>query len=272
MRIDFGWPAYSGNGRADVVDDHVWARKPDSDQQMRRLYICGPTSAAEQIREVAENRCFERDVPKARRESYSHCFEFPDGFCQDVDDLVGVLRNIRTLRARPHLDYAWVLDWYKVPEDGVDGTDWLDTRAGDLVNRGKYRHSNVHGRELAKWMADTIAAHPLMAGAETVLTVPGSAADGRSFGERLARTVAKLAGKPLEAAESVGGARPARKTGEGPVDLQGSFRMTTTLDGTVLIVDDVYRSGESMGAVAYAARLAGADTVYGFAAAKTMRN
>lgn len=44
------------------------------------------------------------------------------------------------------------------------------------------------------------------------------------------------------------------------------------VDGkAVLIVDDVLRSGDSMGYVATAARTAGASRVYGICGARTMR-
>jgi predicted amidophosphoribosyltransferase len=55
--------------------------------------------------------------------------------------------------------------------------------------------------------------------------------------------------------------------------LRGSFRVSESLRGAqVLVVDDVFRSGASMGEVARACRAAGAQSVSGLCVARTLRN
>lgn len=54
--------------------------------------------------------------------------------------------------------------------------------------------------------------------------------------------------------------------------LSGEFSVLWALNGQpVLIADDVFRSGTSMGAVAAAARKAGAGKIYGICGVRTMR-
>lgn len=264
-------PAFSGNGRADSIEKHVWTTRTSQPLEPTHwLYICGPHGAAEQIRQVGGRRCVDRpDMPAAMAREYSHCFEFAGGQEPDVVDLVRVLEEVRILSPRSHVDHALVLDWYKVPDDDVDPMRWPNTPAGDLVNRGKYRGDMTKARELAGWMANIVGSHPLLCDA-TIVTVPGSRADGQSFGERLAVTIQRRTGNGLLVTQSAG-ARPERKTG-GASSLLGTLSLPQTVQGSVLIIDDVVRSGHSLSAVGLAARQAGAESVFAFAAVKTMRD
>jgi len=84
--------------------------------------------------------------------------------------------------------------------------------------------------------------------------------------------VARKSGKLLVETTSLLGPRQQRKTGEATEDLSSAFAMPTSLQGGVIVLDDVVRSGTSLSAVAIAARRAGAMAVSGFAAVKTMRS
>ena len=54
--------------------------------------------------------------------------------------------------------------------------------------------------------------------------------------------------------------------------LEGEFRFGAEVVGRVLlVVDDVYRSGDTMAAIASAAKTAGAAAVFGLVGAKTLR-
>lgn len=267
--MTFFWPAFTGNGRADAVAKHVWTKR--GELPIRWLYICGPEGAAAQIRRLAGGRCVDREVPDASKAEYSHCFEFANGKVAEVTELVESLKSLLTLAPKAHLDHALVMDWYKIPPDDPEIRKWPNTPTGELVNGGKYRHIKSQSLALADAMAAAILGHPLLRDASTVVTSPGHSADGRSYGEQLARAVARRVSLEVTETVCVNGPRPERKTGE-PVDLEGQFAMTHVLNGSALIIDDVYRSGSTMSAVALAAKMSGANVVYGFAPVKTMRN
>lgn len=266
------WPAYMGDHRAGRVERHQWTKRahPSSDPT-RWLYVCGPEGAAAQIRRLADGRAVAVPVPEASARDYSHCFEFANGKVREVTALVQSLETLMTLADKPHLDHALVMDWYKIPPDDPDVRIWPNTPTGDLVNGGKYRHIRSRSLALADAMAEAIMGHPLLREASTIVTSPGHEADGGSYGEQLARAVARRTGHPVTETVCVHGPRAQRKSGE-PVDLEGEFAMPHALSGPALIIDDVCRSGSTMSAVGLAARLGGASAVYAFAPVKTMRN
>lgn len=273
--MQFEWPAFFGNGRADVVEKHAWAKNAQQpDDPARWLYICGPASAAEQIRAVAGGRCCPCKVPESLTHEYSHCFEFPNGHDSDVESLVQVLEQVRTLATRPHTDFALVLDWYKVPpEDGAVSPKWANTPSGELIYRGKYCKQRDRALQLVDVMTDVFVRHPLMRDA-TIVTVPGSKPhEGPSFGERLAGTIRKRTGNPMVLTVGAREGHAPRKGDEGHAhSLIGTLSMPQPIGGAVVVIDDVVRSGDSISAVALAARTAGATAVYALAAVKTMKD
>jgi hypothetical protein len=171
------------------------------------------------------------------------------------------------------LDLATALDWYKIVDDSVAPTDWSNTPTGDLVTRMKYWTSKPSVRRssadtLIGHLSSAIDCHPLYRSAPTILTVPGSGGDGNSVGEYVAAGVAEQTGKTL--LRTVGPAREPRKGGGAVGGLDGLFTLDSMIHGSCIVVDDVFRSGASMKAVALAARRGGATHVYGLAAAKTI--
>lgn len=273
MRIT-NFPNYTMNPRGDVIRNSQ-VTKPQQESRVRFLQICGLPDAARQIQMCAGSDCVQVPMTDQWRPDYTHRFRAERGVPDDVLGLVKLLsKDLTTLRSIPNLDFAVVLDWYKVIEDEIEPINWKNTQTGALVNKMKYWTSNPRaqataGAALAEGMAAVIRRHPVLNAVESVITVPGSAADGRSYGERLALTVARNTGKRVVQTVAVNGAREPRKS-EGVVSLDGEFEMPYALSGGVLIIDDVVRKGVTMRAVADAARLAGADMVAGFAAVKTM--
>jgi hypothetical protein len=205
---------------------------------------------------------------------HNYCFDFAEGYPTEVWTFVRLLKDVLTLRSPEHLDVSVALDWYTQPQG--DGQFW-PTEVGALVQRVKYW---VYGDpqavrdakdEVAARLVDVIERHPLLSSAPTIVTVPGSKADFKSVGERLARYLAVKTSKTVVQTECPSGPRTPRK--EDPsVNVMGQFVMPQALKGPVLVIDDVYKSGSSMNAVAAAARAAGATAVYGLAIAKTLSN
>jgi predicted amidophosphoribosyltransferase len=122
-------------------------------------------------------------------------------------------------------------------------------------------------------MVDIFDRHAALARATIVLDVPGHDATRLSFGSRLATTIADAQGMTMVRVNTRSQSRPEAKKLVGAQRaeiLRDEFFITADLNGKqVVIIDDVYKSGTSMGAVADAARSAGALTVVGFATVRT---
>ena len=261
------------DNRGNRVEKHLFTRDPSGGPQ-RRLYLLGPAEAATQIELAYPGECFAREFGRPYSAEYNYGFEFPDGKPWSAPQLLELLESAVTLPQRPFLDCALALDWYKIPDPEIDSNHWANTPAGELIHRGKYYSlgpkRRAARRELVDNLADVVQVHPLYARAGTVVSVPGHNADGKGFGEQLAGEIANATGKAFAATESPGGPRPQAKEG-GATD-EVYFQMPTVLTGEVIVVDDVWRSGGSMMAVAQAARLAGAARVFGLVAVRTMRS
>ena len=198
----------------------------------------------------------------------------------ELDRLLTLLKQVIVLPRPDGLDVgAIALDWYKIPQEGIDPRQWPNTPAGGLVNGGKYR-SRTDGRRAATYgiplvdrMCGAIDHHGLLRGATVVLDIPGHDSTYVSFGSRVAATVAQRLNVPMVRVSSRSGFRPpAKDGGAAAVLVDGEFYLDADLSNeAVLIVDDVFRSGTSMGLVARAARAAGAKSVAGICAVRTLR-
>jgi hypothetical protein len=191
-------------------------------------------------------------------------------------DLISFLQSWLTLTDTDYLDFTIAGQWYKIPEDGVDPRRWKNTAAGELVFRGKYWTTDPaeQVKSMAKLggaLAQLMSRHPLYSIAQCVLSVPGHNNDGNSFGEQVAARVAQLRGIPLVRTGCTLGARTSAKRADSS-ELLGTITVSSTLPEIVVIVDDVYHTGGSMRATAFAARQAGAKIVLGIVGARTLRN
>ncbi|MEW2211053.1 hypothetical protein AB0895_01140 [Streptomyces globisporus] len=185
-----------------------------------------------------------------------------------------LLKGVLSLTTKSGLNCAIAFDWYKIPPED-ESPKWPNTPTGELIYRGKYYTSGATRlaarRELVDKFVKILADHPLYRECKQIVTVPGHKADSQSFGEQLAATVSAKAGKELIQTLSPGGPRPQAKQGT-PQVADAHFAMPIALQGDVIVLDDVYRSGTTMNAVAMAAKRAGARRVLGLAAVRTMRN
>jgi pyrimidine operon attenuation protein/uracil phosphoribosyltransferase len=244
------------------------------------LWLRGPGEAVGQV--CAAGPAYrEWQLPTDPR-GWTHVLHSPEpAVSGPVRSLLDLLGNVVTLPAPAAVDLALAVDWYKRPLDGVDPYSWPNSQAGELIYAGKYRYRDVPeqqriaGRALAGLICQVIDAHPMLGSAELVLNVPGHDRQRVSFGSRLAATVAVRRGLPMVRTEARSPYRPESKNfdraGRAHM-LSGQFLVTDEVHGRrVLIVDDVIRSGDSMSAVAKAAREAGATTVSGICGARTMR-
>ncbi|MEY9927987.1 hypothetical protein ABH926_002621 [Catenulispora sp. GP43] len=271
-------PAYFPDSRANkLLDYQVWEvtgnATPDN-----WLYLKGSNEVARQFEVLNGNSCYSIKDRQMRSGNWSHGYHFPQGMNFKNNRMANLLKEVltMTLVRNASIDCAIAFDWYKIPpEAGTQSEKWDNTETGELVHRGKYYKGVSRAKEMARAALSEkyllfVQRHPLYAQCETIITVPGHNADGASFGETMAQEVADLADKELVLTKSLHGPRPQAKSGsESPSAEQ--FHIPISLAGDVIILDDVYKSGGTMNAVAEAAKRAGASRVFGVAAVRTMK-
>lgn len=144
------------------------------------------------------------------------------------------------------------------------------TDVGARLNQAKYG-AGAHTADeafaaLSEGLILIASAHPACAGATAVVATPGSDMGGESFSERLARDVALGLDVKLVTVQSRFAKRTAAKQRQ--TQRSGDYKIAADLAGDhVLVVDDVVATGSTLGAVAQAARSAGATTCVGLVAA-----
>ena len=248
-------------------------------QTGHNLYLCGPDEAAAQV--LACDRRYGLLPVDRGATGWTHLlYSLHSEPSSETTELLGVLTEVLSLPCGPNFDFAVTLDWYKIPEPGVPGAQWMNTEAGDLVNRGKYRYRTDPdrqaevGRELVGMMVDVARRHPLIRTADVVLDAPGHDSGRVSFGGRVAATVAKDLGVPRRRMMCTEAFRPEAKSldpSQRAATLAGKFQCDDVRGLSVLLVDDVYSSGATLAEAARAARAAGAVAVAGLTAVRTMR-
>ncbi|MGA3526797.1 phosphoribosyltransferase [Melissospora conviva] len=272
----FIWPAFQSDSRANRLKAYEVGTSMTTTAPQQWVDLCGPEEAATQVELAFASHVKQVEVPEDRRSDWSHRFLLPQGIPGQLIPLLKILEKYFTLTKVAHLDFAMAFNWYKIPQDGVEPSKWRNSTAGELVHRSKYYRNNPSAQrdalnKLIDGTAQIIEKHPLLAASPTVVTVPGSAGDGRSVGEKYAAGVAARTGKSLVSTICTTGARkPAKEAGS--AHLEGTFFIDVHLDGSVIVIDDVCRTGGTFRATALAARQAGATSVFGLAAVRTLRN
>lgn len=242
------------------------------------LRLRGPSQIADQVVMLAPEYSRVGHTTVAD-ESWPHTLTAPGNVRQAV---VGLLDACRWVVALPCPGLvAFALDWYKMPQDGVESHDWPNTTVGEFVSLGKYKYQHDPelqrplGRQLTSWLHETVRAHPLLVRVQVVVDVPGHDRKRVSFGSQLSASVAHRLNLPFAKTTTRSAFRPQAKdapAGERSALLQDEFSADPAVRGRhVLIVDDVYRSGVSVQSVAAAARAAGARSLSALCAARTLR-
>ncbi|MEU7750129.1 phosphoribosyltransferase [Nonomuraea sp. NPDC049158] len=267
---------FEDNGRANRLKEYTLYMPASGNDPIRWLSLCGPKEASKQVIMASKGAGHEVPLPSIeKKQKYTHEIEFPSGVTADALAVAAVLKEVLSLRVGDELDCAIALDWYKVPDPAVNSTAWNNTEIGDLIYKGKYygtgQARNEARNNLVRRMAWFINSHPLYRDSNRIATVPGHNADGSSFGEKLAAAVAGQTQKNLVSTVCTSGPRPSSKEDSASA-AAATFEMPYPLDGSVIILDDVYRTGATMRNVASAIRRAGAQRVLGLAAVRTMRN
>lgn len=261
-----------GNRLADwgTVDDsaghHLWLR--GSDEVQAQIAAAAPTYAVVPL------------PPEAAR-AWTHVLRGPGRLLPRTKALLDLLMAVITLPRPTNIRTGLALDWYKRPAVGVDPYSWPNSEAGDLVSRGKYLYrfddakQREVGRKLVGLVCDIVTRHALLQQVDIILDVPGHDASQVSFGSRMAFTVSKDLNIERARVRCRDEFRAQSKNLD-PVQradvISNHFYVEESIEGgTALVVDDVFRSGDSMNETARAALAAGASSVYGICAVRTMR-
>ena len=244
------------------------------------LWLRGPMEVVGQVTALAPEY---RRLPEyvTTGPTWTHALRSPNpGLGEPVRLLLDLLAQVVSLPSPPDVEFALALDWYKNPE-GIDPYEWPNTATAELVSSGKYRYKNNNdmqsqvGLELVDLMCNAIERHGMLSQSTVVLNIPGHDTTRVSFGSRIAATIASRLGIPIVKVAAKSAFRPEAKNlaeQERLNFLSGQFSVPQRLDGQrILIADDVFRSGTSMGAVASAAHEAGAWKIYGLCGVRTMR-
>jgi pyrimidine operon attenuation protein/uracil phosphoribosyltransferase len=193
------------------------------------------------------------------------------------DDLLQVMREVVIMQPPEGVTVALALDWYQERTPGDD--DWTYTTRGQLVHDAKYDDNlnppevEAIERTIASVMASVMERHTVYGDTGAIVTTPSSILRNKGSAERTAEYLAETTGLRLVRTTGHTPVRPQRKSGT-DFDLTNEFIVDPThvRGQAVVIVDDLYRNGETMRGVALAARRAGARVVLGLAGARTMRN
>lgn len=274
---------YTSDSRGNRLE--TWKARDVADTGRVRLYVGAPASVAQQVRAcVARWHARTLPIPDELGQEYTDCFEMDGPLPPEVEGLLKLLAEILTLEVASELDAAFALDFYKVPPADELADRWQNTEPGELVAQAKHQRgvkvNETAQREIARRLASVVSRHPLMHRVDAVVSVPGSKTRYWSAGERIAKKVANELKLPMVRTTGKHAERPQAKARghedyEAPADLDMLEEFAVSLAAgqhSVLIVDDVYRTGTTMRGVAAAARGSGAESVYGLVCARTLRN
>jgi hypothetical protein len=232
------------------------------------LLLCCPEWIGVQVEAALDKKRV--GLKESTAKDYTHGFRFKKRVPDEVKQFIENLTYVLSIPAPDHVDFAIALDWYTVPDDETG--DLVHTNAGNWINWTKHAphpewgNSTRSRRKMVNQLIAFIQEHPIYSNATAIIAAPGHLGDGQSFGENLARQVAKEVGLPF--VESTAAARTAQF--EEKQDLTRAFTVQEALVGTVIVLDDVYQSGGSASGAAAAARRAGADNVLVLTVARTI--
>jgi hypothetical protein len=207
------------------------------------------------------------------RNEWLDAFVLAEPLDADLRGLLELLSEILSIGHKAEaVEHCFALDYYKIPEDDVDPMQWRNTDAGRLVNQSKYSGGMSAFKHLTAELVGVVERHPELRACTSVVSVPGRDGTRAGHGERLARAVALGTGKNFYRTKPLYQVRAEAKSG-GELCLEDvEVDSAVFFDDLTLIIDDVYRSGGSLGTVAAKARQVGAVKVYGLVGAKTLRN
>lgn len=268
MRLEFNLENYRWDGRGERIAE--WVVAPGNPRGHALILKCADW-VADHVEAIYGSTCSAVPLTEEAAKRYTHAFLFENGVPADLDQVLEMLSTVVTIPAPDHVDLAITLDFYNRPDE--EG-ELQRTNAGYWIWTTKYAKEPTWGnsrnsrRKMIAALVGAISTHPILANASAIISAPGHLADGKGFGEVLAREVAGIVGIPYVETTSPG-PRPQQK--ETPQDLTDVFTVQSFLSGTVIVLDDVFHAGGSASGAAAAARRAGAERVISLTVARTIR-
>lgn len=177
------------------------------------------------------------------------------------------------------LSAAIAVDWYTTPPTAEDD-EYHQTPTGDRILWSKRKADLVDPptierlqREVAADMARTMRRHVEYRKATALVTSPPHILANHGYAVHLAEFISEETGLPLVRTIGKTPVRPQRKDGES-ADLEEEFTVDSrrVTGQTVIIVDDVYKQGDTIRGVAIACQRARAAKILGLCAARTISN
>lgn len=248
-------------------------------EEPHRVLICAQTAVYRQVylwllneRVRPRNAAFD-DVRDPGR--WTHCLAIdrePDGLWAFLELLT---RTVILCNLPASIDKGAALDFYTVATDEGPSATLARSKVGDLVHVLKYAAVDDAARSqalkaLAERMADVIRRLPSFDQA-VIASVPGHDSRIVSWSQRLADEIGRMTERRVIRTRARSLVRAPAKAGA--VDLTDEFMIDAgdVANSIVLVVDDVMMSGNTLKAVARAARRAGAPEVHVLVAARTIR-
>jgi hypothetical protein len=190
---------------------------------------------------------------------------------QSVSDVLGLLGELLT--ARDQADVSHCLDLYKVPDDEIPPDDWPYTEVGRLLYRAKYKHNLAAARRLGNQLVGIIRRHPAFSRADVVCAMPSSGSGSHFDSARLWRGMIRaelgLRAVDLVRTRAVVQQKAIESVGERARNQLDSMDCEDVPGATVLVIDDLYMSGETMKEAVRVLRGRGALRVFALCAVKT---
>ena len=270
MNFFINMPAFIPDTRGNKLSAYEVRDAKNGNGQV--LVVCCSDETAAQITALGAGICTEAELKDEAKKKWTHGYRFPGGVPAWFPDVLDLLSESVTLIERPGINMGMSVDWYHQPDE--EG-NLVRTDMGRRIAFTKHApYPNGSGsrqawRELIEAMVEFINRHPIYATTNFVTSPPGHKADGKSFGEQLARAVARAAGKTY-IEMTAPGPRPEQKEAE-ERELSGEFTLTETISERIIIIDDVFHTGATLDAAMKAARRAGATEVITLTAARALR-
>lgn len=266
---------YRSDSRGGVLER--WS--PVDDRTGHVVWLRGPAGAATQLLHAGAGYTL-LETPAWAQNQWTHVLTAPGRLSQPSSCLLNLLLRIVTLPTTHPLDAAVALDWYKVIDPDLSPRDWQNTSTGQLIADGKYNYAfdqeqvRRAGTTVVRLVCEALDSHSVFGSCPLVADIPGHDTKNLSFGSRMAAAVARSRNRQLIPVHPAASFRPSMKNipaQQRASVLHNHFRVDLPIGGhDVLIVDDVFQSGTSMTEVARALKTAGARSVFGISAVRTV--
>ena len=201
------------------------------------------------------------------------------GAVPDTEALDELLRLMtRLVSVNDDADVSHCLDLYRIPEESAASPEeWPYTDIGQAVYRAKYRGDYKFSMSLADTMTEVIRTHPALASADVLCAVPPASELGNrtDVAEQWVRSLSERLDVPAITLRRTRTVRPQKgieDTVQRRRNQEGSMAADPDAsERRVLVVDDLYTSGDTAREAVRALRSEGASQVFVLCAVKTAK-